>query len=102
MRERCELSVPSPNRPGFVSMVFWRCLGSTTEVARRFDMMRLRLGRHSTTRIIATSASFCVVGKPESAGINRHVVGDARARAAMLADVPVGESPIGGSAQLPP
>jgi hypothetical protein len=43
-----------------------------------------------------------IVGKPESAGINRHVVGDARARAAMLADVPVGESPIGGSAQLPP
>ncbi len=33
---------------------------------------------------------------------NRHVVGDARARAAMLADIPVGESPIGGSAQLPP
>jgi len=43
-----------------------------------------------------------IVGKPESAGINRYVVGDERARAAMLADVPVGESPIGGSAQLPP
>ena len=43
-----------------------------------------------------------LVGKPESAGMNRHVVGDAKAREAMLADVPVGESPIGGSAQLPP
>jgi len=43
-----------------------------------------------------------MTGYPESAGINRHVVGDERARAAMLADVPVGESPTGGSAQLPP
>ena len=33
---------------------------------------------------------------------NRHVVEDERARAAMLADVPVGESPIGGGAQVPP
>src|SRR5713101_7327008 len=33
---------------------------------------------------------------------NRHEVEDERARAAMLADIPVGESPIGGSAQLPP
>jgi hypothetical protein len=49
-----------------------------------------------------TKLGSCIVGKPESAGINRHVVGDERARAAMLADVPVGESPIGGSAQLPP
>jgi hypothetical protein len=37
-----------------------------------------------------------------SAGIDRHVVWNERVRAAMLADVPVGESPIGGSAQLPP
>ena len=33
---------------------------------------------------------------------NRHGVEDGRACAAMLADIPVGESPIGGSAQLPP
>ena len=33
---------------------------------------------------------------------NRHEVEDERACAAMLADFPVGESPIGGSAQLPP
>jgi hypothetical protein len=52
------------------------------------------------TRISSLYSRF--VGQPESAGINRHVVGDERARAAMLADVPVGESPIGGSAQLPP
>ncbi len=45
---------------------------------------------------------FRIVSYSESAGINRHVVGDERARAAMLADVPVGESPTGGSAQLPP
>ena len=31
------------------------------------------------------------------AGINRHVVGDERARAAMLADVLAGESPAGGA-----
>jgi hypothetical protein len=36
------------------------------------------------------------------AGINRHEVEDERACAAMLADIPVGESPIGGGAQLPP
>jgi hypothetical protein len=33
---------------------------------------------------------------------NRHEVEDERACAAMLAGFPVGESPIGGSAQLPP
>ena len=33
---------------------------------------------------------------------NRHEAEDERACAAMLADIPVGESPIGGSAQLPP
>jgi hypothetical protein len=52
--------------------------------------------------ITALAADWGMTGNPECAGINRHVVGDARARAAMLADVPVGESPIGGSAQLPP
>jgi hypothetical protein len=33
---------------------------------------------------------------------NRHEAEDERACAAMLADVPVGESPIGGNAQVPP
>jgi hypothetical protein len=41
-------------------------------------------------------------GAYQCAGINRHEVEDERACAAMLADVPVGESPIGGSAQVPP
>ena len=36
------------------------------------------------------------------AGVNRHEAEDERACAAMLTDIPVGESPIGGSAQLPP
>jgi hypothetical protein len=38
----------------------------------------------------------------ESAGINRREVANERVGAAMLADIPVGESPIGGGAQLPP
>jgi hypothetical protein len=33
--------------------------------------------------------SVRITSKPECAGINRHVVGDERARAAMLADVPM-------------
>src|SRR5207248_3881462 len=63
------------------------------------------------TKLIALKTLGCLedcndlgrmTGYAECAGINRHVVGDERTRAAMLADIPVGESPIGGSAQLPP
>jgi len=38
----------------------------------------------------------------QCAGLNRHEVEDERACAAMLAGVPMGESPIGGDAQVPP
>jgi hypothetical protein len=48
-------------------------------------------------------ASATVEIRPlQCAGINRHEAEDERACAAMLADVPVGESPIGGNAQVPP
>jgi hypothetical protein len=36
------------------------------------------------------------------AGLNRHEAEEEEACAAMLADVPMGESPIGGDAQVPP
>ena len=54
----------------------------------------------SPEAMVVKQPKFTRVGEPTL--LCNHVVGDERARAAMLADVPVGESPIGGSAQLPP
>ena len=58
-----------------------------------------RLGYYPNRCELASSRVSFVL---EGAGINRRGVADERAGAAMLADVPVGESPTGGSAQLPP
>ena len=50
--------------------------------------------------------SYCACSRLYSrlqcAGMNRHEAEDERACAAMLTVIPVGESPTGGSAQLPP
>ena len=75
------------------------------ESSRKIRLRIYKVKKWSCELIFLIAAHVGQVGADNGVrppGPKRQVVGDERVRAAMLADVPVGESPIGGSAQLPP